>query len=269
MTYRKLAQACLVLLLVALVGSGCTVVSRLQARDQLNKGVNAYRLERYDEAIGHFQEAVRLDSQLSTAHLYLATSYRRQFIPGALSQENLQLAQNAIVIFEEVIEIEEDPKAANAINAMANIAGIYQGLNDYDQAKEWYRKRIAIEETTPDPLYGIGVINWQLSYDKTGMTGDNVENLTEEEKAQVNALVKEGIDSLQKALEVAPDYVEAMQYLNLVYREKAKMEEDPEQKKHWERQADELSLQALEVKKQQEEEAERARRTLTGATADE
>jgi tetratricopeptide (TPR) repeat protein len=133
------------------------VVSRLQARDQLNKGVNAYRLERYDEAIGHFQEAVRLDSQLSTAHLYLATSYRRQFIPGALSQENLQLAQNAIVIFEEVIEIEEDPKAANAINAMANIAGIYQGLNDYDQAKEWYRKRIAIEETTPDPLYGIGV----------------------------------------------------------------------------------------------------------------
>ena len=45
--------------LVALTGmvlslSGC---NRLAARDQLNKGVDAYKSARYEEAIGHFQKA--------------------------------------------------------------------------------------------------------------------------------------------------------------------------------------------------------------------
>jgi tetratricopeptide (TPR) repeat protein len=266
MTFQKRAQVWAGALLILALASGCTILSRLKARDHLNKGVKAFGLERFEEAIDHFEQAVDLDPELSTAYLYLATTYRQQFVPEALSQENLERAQKAITTFEKVISIEEDAQAGNAINAMANIAGIYQGLSDFDQAKEWYRKRIDVQPD-PDPLYGIGVINWQLSYDKTGMTGDNVENLTEEELAQVNELVEQGIESLGQALEIDADYVDAMQYLNLLYREKAKLDEDPEQKKDWERRADELSLQALEVKRRKEEEAERSRRTITGATA--
>ena len=36
-------------------------VQKLEARDQLNKGVQAYKNARYEEAIEHFQEAVQLD----------------------------------------------------------------------------------------------------------------------------------------------------------------------------------------------------------------
>jgi hypothetical protein len=38
--------------------SGC---NRLQARDQLNKGVDAYKSSHYEEAIDHFQKATELD----------------------------------------------------------------------------------------------------------------------------------------------------------------------------------------------------------------
>ncbi len=254
-----------VLVLTALMGAGCTTIAWLQARDQLNKGVKSYTLEQYPEAIGHFERAAELDPEFAVPLLYLGMAYRAQFVPGNLGQENLERARYAITTFERVMTLEDNPGGDNSISAMAHIAGIYQGLNEYDQAKEWYGKRIEIDPNTADPLYGIGVIDWQICYDKTGMTGDNVANLSEEERAQVEALVDEGVESLQKALEIQPKYTEAMQYLNLLYRERAKLKEDPEERHKWEREADQLSLQALEIKKQLEEEAERARRTLTGS----
>lgn len=251
----------LLLVLLTLLLSGCTFLDKLKARDHLNKGVNAYEVKKYDQAVEHFQKSVELDPELTTAMLYLATAYRAQFLPGAQSAENLEMARLAITTFERVIK--QDPTNANA---MANIAGIYQGLNDYDQAKDWYRKRVEVEQTNAEPLYGIAVIDWQLAYDKTGMTGDNVQYLGEQEKAEVHALVDEGIDALKKALELKPDYVEAMMYLNLLYREKAKLVlKDEEEKKRWQREADRLALQALETKRQQELEAERLRRSLTGS----
>ena len=263
--FRKLSSLFTALILTSLLGAGCGYISWLQARDQLNKGVKAYSLEKYEEAIEHFERATDLDPEFSTSYLYLGMAYRAQFVPGSTGQENLERAQRAISTFETVIELENNPGSDNSINGMAHIAGIYQGLNEFDQAKEWYRKRIEVDQKNPDPLYGIAVIDWQLSYDKTGMTGDNVENLEEEERAKVGELVEEGVESLKTALEIDPDHTDAMQYLNLLYREKAKLEEDPEERQSWVREADRLSLQALEVKKRLEEEAERARRTLTGA----
>ncbi|MDR3726159.1 MAG: tetratricopeptide repeat protein, partial [Terracidiphilus sp.] len=50
--------------------SGC---NQLAARDQLNKGVEAYKSAHYEEAIGHFQQATRLDPTLPMAKTYLAT----------------------------------------------------------------------------------------------------------------------------------------------------------------------------------------------------
>ena len=254
-----------VLVLTALMGAGCTTIAWLQARDQLNKGVKSYTLEQYKEAIGHFERASELDPEFTVPLLYLGMSHRAQFVPGSLGQENLERASNAITTFEKVMELENNPGSDNSVSAMAHIAGIYQGLNEYDQAKEWYGKRIQVDPNAADPLYGIGVIDWQICYDKTGMTGDNVANLSEEERAQVEALVDEGVESLQKALEIRPEYTDAMQYLNLLYRERAKLQEDPEERQKWEREADQLSLQALELRKKLEEEAERARRTLTGS----
>ena len=60
------------LLLLLAITSGC---SKLRARDQLNKGVAAYRNAQFQSAIMHFKEAVALDPTLLNARLYLATAY--------------------------------------------------------------------------------------------------------------------------------------------------------------------------------------------------
>jgi len=53
--------ATLLLVLTALLlATGC---NKLKARDQLNKGVGAYKNARYEEAIDHFQQAVTFDPQ--------------------------------------------------------------------------------------------------------------------------------------------------------------------------------------------------------------
>jgi len=66
-------------LAVALAGmvvymSGC---QQLEARDQLNKGVEAYKSAHYEEAIDHFQRATQLDPNLPMAKTYLATALAR------------------------------------------------------------------------------------------------------------------------------------------------------------------------------------------------
>src|SRR5208282_3627607 len=47
-----------VLTSMVLALNGC---SQLEARDQLNKGVDAYKSAHYEEAIEHFQKATELD----------------------------------------------------------------------------------------------------------------------------------------------------------------------------------------------------------------
>jgi tetratricopeptide (TPR) repeat protein len=172
----------------------------------------------------------------------------------------MERARNAITTFEQVIDKATDP--VDQTTAMANLSGLYSGMGDYDRAKEWYRKRLELEPDNPVPMYGIATIDWQLAYDETGMTGESVEFLSEERSAEINQLVDEGIASLKKALELDPEYVDAMQYLNLLYREKAKLTAEEEEKRTWEREADKLALQALELKREQQAAEEEARRQL-------
>lgn len=247
-----------------MMASGCTLIDQLAARNELNQGVQAYTNKKFLEAIEHFEEAVERDAGLTRAYLYMAISYRAQYIPQGTSPENLENANKAIENFEEVMERAGDDEEGGADRsaAMANLAGLYSGMGDYDRAKEWYHRRLEVEPNNPEPMYGIATLDWQLSYDETGMNGESVEFLTEERKEAVHQLVDEGIESLKKALELDPEYVDAMQYLNLLYRENAKLTEDEEERREWEREADKLALDALDLKRKKEAEEEEARRRV-------
>src|SRR6201993_4901611 len=106
-------------LTVALAGmvlsmGGC---NRLQARDQLNKGVEAYKAARYEEAIGHFQKATELDPSLPMAKSYLATALAQNVVPGLDTPENMKTDQQAISMFQEVLA-----KHPSDVNSMKQIA---------------------------------------------------------------------------------------------------------------------------------------------------
>jgi len=66
---------------------------------------------------------------------------------------------------------------------------------------------------------------------------------------------------LERALEIRKDYFDAMEYKNLLWREKAKFEKDEKAKNELIRQADLVAQTALQLKlKAQEEEAKKPRK---------
>src|SRR3972149_2451948 len=91
----KLALALALLALVFLAGCG-----KLRARDELNKGVRAYKAAQFETSIEHFKRAIELDPDLLNARIYLAIAYASQFVPGSPSEENKELARKGLQEFK-------------------------------------------------------------------------------------------------------------------------------------------------------------------------
>jgi tetratricopeptide (TPR) repeat protein len=218
-------------LAVALAGmvlsmSGC---NRLAARDQLNKGVDAYKSARYEEAIGHFQRATQLDPSLPMAKTYLATALAQNVVPGADTPDNLKTAQQAISMFQEVLD-----KNPTDVNSLKQVGAIYYSIKKIDEAKAWQKKVLAVDPKDPEAAYWIGEMDWSLAHDNVvkvfapASLNDDGEGNTKAPKKimdvikQENApLVEEGLQYLNQAVANRPNYDEAMAYLNLTYRRKA------------------------------------------------
>jgi len=251
-------------LTVALAGmvlsmGGC---NRLQARDQLNKGVEAYKSAHYEEAIGHFQKATELDPSLPLAKSYLATALAQNVVPGLSTPENLKNAQQAISMFQEVLA-----KEPNDVNSLKQIAGIYFSIKKFDEAKEYQKKVLAVDPKDPEAAYTVGVINWTLAHENT-LTALAAANLNDDGEGNVKApkkvlqeikeknapLVEEGLQYLNQALANRPNYDEAMSYLNLLYRRKADVDyNDPAQVKADVAAAKEWSSKSMGTRKANEE----------------
>src|SRR5438128_7003499 len=98
------------LAILALASTSC---AKLQARDNLNKGVRAFRDAHYDNAVNYFKEAVQLDPDLTTAQIYLGTAYAQQYIPSGRGEDNDKNEKMAIQTFEDVLN--RDPNDGNAV----------------------------------------------------------------------------------------------------------------------------------------------------------
>lgn len=234
---RRLTLAAVTLALFSSV-VGC---DKLKARDQLNKGVKAYKDNHYEEAINHFQESVRLDPALINARMYLATAYVSQYIPGVDSPDNLRTAQQAIDEYQRVIDA--NPSRDQKVNSAKGIAYLDLQMKKWDDAKKYYRMASDLDPSDAEPYYSIGVIDWSACYAprmearaKLGMKPDehlsaknkDQKKLCEDLKAKNGAAIQEGIDSLDKAIKLREDYDDAMAYMNLMYRERADVECDDE-----------------------------------------
>jgi len=105
------------------------------------------------------------------------------------------------------------------------------------------------------------VIDFDDVFEKTGVQGENVEFMNPEEKAKAQMDIDEGLTSLDKALEIRPAYFDAMDYKNLLWREKAKFEKNAEEKAKLLQEADKISRDALQLRlKAQEEEAKKPKK---------
>jgi len=202
----KKFQMFTVLVVLTLSLTSCQLVQKLQARDNLNKGVQAFKASKYDSAIDHFKKAVELDPDLRDAELYLATGYAQQFLPHSPSEENQKIADLAVQTFQKVLDKDPGNKTA-----LAGIASIYQNNDQYDKAREAYMKNTLVDPQNHIPFYAVGSVDWTIVH--------NTESkLSPEEK---DTLIEEGIQYLDKALAINPDYEDTFWYQNLLLREKA------------------------------------------------
>lgn len=213
----------------------------IEARKWLADGVQAYKHGDTAEAIEDFQKATDLDPSLVNAQLYLATAYSAQYIPGAPSPENTQYAERALQEFKNILDAHPDNLSAmdGAGSILYNMAGSPFDPDKMEESKSYHQKHIELRPEDPEPYYWIGVIDWSLAYrgnrEMRAAYTKTANKIIEDEEPMPAALasqfqqkygetVAEGITNLKKAIDLRPEYDDAMAYLNLLYRQKADME---------------------------------------------
>ena len=169
--------------------------------------------------------------------------------------------------FQKVLD-----KVPNDKLALASLASLAyqqaQGVPELDEkfkrlneAKEWYLKLVAADPQNKEAYYSLGVIDWAETYPvrttarvKLGMKPEDPgpikdKKVKEELRARNMPMVEDGIKQLSKAIEVDPNYDDAMAYLNLMYRERADLADTKEEFTKDSEMADSWVQKSLDTKK--------------------
>ena len=210
-----------------------------QAREALNKGVQDFKNGQYEEAARDLLRAKQLDPKLLNARLYLATTYASQYIPGAEGEENIRMGHAATEEFRGVLSL--DPQNISAIDSLGSML-FQMGGHPFDrdlvaESKPFHQQHIYLRPGDPEPYYWIGLIDWTLAFRANillrtkfnlSVRGRQLSDdallppdLREEYAREYGRIIDEGIDALNHAISIKPDYDDAMAYLNLLYRRKA------------------------------------------------
>ena len=223
----------------------------------INQGVTAFKSARYAEAVAAFQKATELDPGSVTAHLYLATAYMQQFIPGAESADNREVWQKAMDEFERVLALDAGNKVA-----VQSEASLYLNAKKWEEARSRYKQLLAVDPNNKDAYYTLGFIDWSQWYPAYSAArqgaGMRLEDpgpipdaaLRASLAAQWNATLEDGIWNLNRALELDPKYDDAMAYLNLFLRERADLRDTRAEYLQEVQAADQWVQKALETKKE-------------------
>jgi Tfp pilus assembly protein PilF len=251
--------------------SGC---NKLKARDNLNKGVNAFKAGQYSAAADAFKTAIDLDPEFPVARLYLATAYMSQYVPGSDTPDNKHNADAALEQFNQVLK--EDPKSLLATQSVANL---YYQMKDFPKAEEWDKKVVELDPKNKEAYYTLGVIAWtqfvapdreaKASMDMRPEDGPLKGPKTKrdpDKKAELKAKywqsLTDGIEDEKKALAIDPEYENAMAYMNLLIRYRADLDDTKEQYQADIKEADSWVQKNLEtVKIKAKRKAEKAEQT--------
>ena len=118
------------------------------------------------------------------------------------------------------------------------VAGYYNRQGDFPKLVENLRKRIELEPTNPEAHYTLATYHW----DKASRDF----RLSDKDKLQ---LVLDGLEAVNKALEIKPDYVEAITYKGLLLRTQALVEKDPKKQQALIKEGTELGDKANAMRK--------------------
>jgi tetratricopeptide (TPR) repeat protein len=236
-----------------------------EARRALSQGVEAYKNGQHDVAIARFTRAEELDPSSLNAHLYLANTYASEYIPGVPSDENVRFAYAAVDEYKNTLAL--DSSNLSAIDGIASmlfqISGTPFDPDLLDQSKSYHLQHIQLKPDDPEPYYWIGVIDWTLSFRGNNALRKQLNDTRKRPLAEVDPLpddlrieyaqaygatIDEGIANLQKAIELRPNYDDAMAYLSLLYRRKADAAPTQDERDRLNKMADDLLDHVKDIK---------------------
>src|SRR6266540_5072112 len=143
----KLSQTRIAITLAILVvtTSGCGLINRVRAKNQLNEAARAYHEGHFDEAEQHSRRALELDPDSKSAPLFIARTIHAQYRPGVQAAENIEKANEAIQAYQKILE--KDPKNEEAFKA---IAYLYGAVKDDEKLRAWLSTRANDASAEPE-----------------------------------------------------------------------------------------------------------------------
>jgi len=120
------------------------------------------------------------------------------------------------------------------------LAGYYNRQGEFDKTIDALEQRASREPNNPEAYDTIATFYWDKAFRDA--------RLKEQDKRD---FVQKGIQSIDHALQIKPDYAEALVYKGLLLRLEANMEKNPEKQKQLLQDADRLRDRANELRKKQ------------------
>ena len=229
---------------LALALPGC---DSIRFRYYMNEANKAYKGQKYEEAIGLYQKVLAFSPNDWDANYQVAVSFLAMYHPNSTHPKDIEYSEKAIVALEKLLGMKPPDNATaekvrgfyvgllqaanksdkaiayyeelvtkepgNAAFA-AQLAALYAKKPDFPMALKWFTRRAEIEPSNKEAWYTIGVLCWERSA-KGGLLVSDQE--------RVDSLIPTAMKALEKAVSLDPDYFEALVYVNLVWREKAKL----------------------------------------------
>ena len=278
----KLSQTRIAIVLAILVAttSGCGVINRIRAKNQLNEAAKAYREARFTEAEQHSREAARLDPDNKTAPMFIARTIHAQYRRGVQTPENIANAQKAIQAYQEILQ-----KNPNDDEAYKAIAWLYGETKEEQKLRQWISSRAANESADPEKRAEAFIVlaskDWDCSFKITELptvkttTVDPTNNKAtvsykkpadQKDFDSAKMCVKQGLTEAESAIKFDPNNESAWSYktnLLLEASKLAEMEGNNDQKTEYQKQYEvalkrTTELSAAAQKRKEEEEARQA-----------
>jgi tetratricopeptide (TPR) repeat protein len=231
LAHRRRASLKLAILAATVLAASLAIPAQAQDtfNDALTRGVTAFKAGHYTEAVAAFQKALAVDPKSTRALIDLGCAYAYQVVPNLDTPDNLALANKAIDSFKQVPA--DDPEYHTALK---QIAALYRNTKRLDEARDTELAALNLNPDDAETHYTIGVIDWMEAYKfavealgSQGLTDDGEGNkrmtaaTCAKIRSQNGSLVDDAITHLIRAVDLNPDYADAMRYLNLAYRRKA------------------------------------------------
>jgi cytochrome c-type biogenesis protein CcmH/NrfG len=176
------------------------------------------------EAEGIVLKMIELDPTDTTNYFVLAQIYEDA---GELGQAEAMLAKAK----------EAQPKDPTVYQ---RLAGFYQRQAEFDKLIDAVNQRAQLEPNNPEAHQAIASYYWDEGYRNTRLN-----------EGQRKEYAQKGLEAVEKALALNPDYVDAVAYKGLLLRNQAAIEKDAARQKQLIQEANQLQERAAGLKKKQ------------------